>query len=190
VPAAGALLALAAALAAACFVRAYGVTFLGRARTPGAFELLTPLLDRSSWNEVIRGAVFTGLGELGDPRAVDLMTSWLLDHSKPMDARAAAAGGLGTLARTKLIDPGEAQTQAVNAHLATLDDSWELTQMGAIAALGDWGDARDSRAGRLYQHDRGSHGFAPAGSHPGCNGAAPRGQEPRTLRSDLEQVRG
>jgi hydrogenase-4 component B len=36
VPAVGALLALAAALAAACFVRAFGVTFLGHPRTPAA----------------------------------------------------------------------------------------------------------------------------------------------------------
>jgi formate hydrogenlyase subunit 3/multisubunit Na+/H+ antiporter MnhD subunit len=36
VPAAGALLALSAALAAACFVKAYGVTFLGRPRTLAA----------------------------------------------------------------------------------------------------------------------------------------------------------
>jgi hydrogenase-4 component B len=36
VPAIGALLALAAALAAACFVRAFGIVFLGRARTPAA----------------------------------------------------------------------------------------------------------------------------------------------------------
>ncbi|MBX6425574.1 MAG: hydrogenase 4 subunit B [Variibacter sp.] len=36
VPGAGALLALSAALAAACFVRAFGVTFLGRARSPAA----------------------------------------------------------------------------------------------------------------------------------------------------------
>jgi hydrogenase-4 component B len=36
VPAVGALLALAAALAAACFVRAYGVTFLGRPRSHAA----------------------------------------------------------------------------------------------------------------------------------------------------------
>jgi hydrogenase-4 component B len=36
VPAVGALLALSAALAAACFVRAYGMTFLGRPRTPAA----------------------------------------------------------------------------------------------------------------------------------------------------------
>ena len=36
VPAAGALLALAAALAAACFLRVFGVSFLGRPRTPVA----------------------------------------------------------------------------------------------------------------------------------------------------------
>src|SRR5262249_37856206 len=36
VPAVGALLALAAALAGACFVRVYGITFLGRARSDAA----------------------------------------------------------------------------------------------------------------------------------------------------------
>jgi hydrogenase-4 component B len=36
VPAVGALLALSAALAAACFVRAYGICFLGRPRSPAA----------------------------------------------------------------------------------------------------------------------------------------------------------
>ena len=36
VPAVGSLLALSAALAAACFVKAFGVTFLGRPRTPAA----------------------------------------------------------------------------------------------------------------------------------------------------------
>jgi hydrogenase-4 component B len=36
IPAVGAMLALGAALAAACFVRAYGVTFLGRPRSPAA----------------------------------------------------------------------------------------------------------------------------------------------------------
>jgi NADH:ubiquinone oxidoreductase subunit 5 (subunit L)/multisubunit Na+/H+ antiporter MnhA subunit len=36
IPAVGGLLALSAALAAACFVKAFGVTFLGRPRTPAA----------------------------------------------------------------------------------------------------------------------------------------------------------
>jgi NADH:ubiquinone oxidoreductase subunit 5 (subunit L)/multisubunit Na+/H+ antiporter MnhA subunit len=38
VPAVGAMLALSAALAAACFVRLFGVSFLGRARSPAAAE--------------------------------------------------------------------------------------------------------------------------------------------------------
>jgi formate hydrogenlyase subunit 3/multisubunit Na+/H+ antiporter MnhD subunit len=38
VPAVGAMLALSAALAAACFVKAFGITFLGRPRTPVARE--------------------------------------------------------------------------------------------------------------------------------------------------------
>ncbi len=38
VPAVGALLALSAALAAACFVKAFGITFLGRPRSPAAAE--------------------------------------------------------------------------------------------------------------------------------------------------------
>jgi formate hydrogenlyase subunit 3/multisubunit Na+/H+ antiporter MnhD subunit len=46
VPAVGALLALAAALAAACFVRAFGVTFLGRPRTPAAAHVTE--IDRLS----------------------------------------------------------------------------------------------------------------------------------------------
>lgn len=38
VPAVGALLALSAALAAACFVKAFGITFLGRPRSPAAAQ--------------------------------------------------------------------------------------------------------------------------------------------------------
>src|SRR5262249_58641618 len=38
VPAVGAMLALSAALAATCFVKAFGVTFLGRPRTPAAAQ--------------------------------------------------------------------------------------------------------------------------------------------------------
>ena len=46
VPAVGGLLALSAALAAACFVKAFGVTFLGRPRTPAAEEAVE--VDRFS----------------------------------------------------------------------------------------------------------------------------------------------
>ena len=48
VPAVGALLALSAALAAACFVKAFGITFLGRPRTPAAANApARPIASRS-----------------------------------------------------------------------------------------------------------------------------------------------
>ena len=47
VPAVGAMLALSAALAAACFVKAFGVTFLGRPRTPAAARRARPTGTRS-----------------------------------------------------------------------------------------------------------------------------------------------
>jgi formate hydrogenlyase subunit 3/multisubunit Na+/H+ antiporter MnhD subunit len=52
VPAVGAMLALSAALAAACFVKAFGVTFLGRPRTPVA----------ASANETDRASLAAMLG--------------------------------------------------------------------------------------------------------------------------------
>ncbi|HWM47010.1 MAG TPA: hydrogenase 4 subunit B [Xanthobacteraceae bacterium] len=51
VPVVGALLALSAAFAAACFVKAYGITFLGRPRTPAA-ETATEV-DRFSLTAMI-----------------------------------------------------------------------------------------------------------------------------------------
>jgi formate hydrogenlyase subunit 3/multisubunit Na+/H+ antiporter MnhD subunit len=55
IPAAGAMLALSAALAAACFVKAFGVTFLGRPRTPAASQARET--DRASLYAMLAFAV-------------------------------------------------------------------------------------------------------------------------------------
>jgi len=55
VPAVGAMLALSAALAAACFVKAFGVTFLGRPRTPVAAHAHE--VDRASLAAMLAFAV-------------------------------------------------------------------------------------------------------------------------------------
>ena len=84
VPAAGGTLALSAALAAACFVRFYGVAFLGRPRTPAAAEAVE--VDRFSLAAM---AVLAGLCVLAGiaPGAVlDLMgpaVSAMLDGRLP-----------------------------------------------------------------------------------------------------------
>jgi formate hydrogenlyase subunit 3/multisubunit Na+/H+ antiporter MnhD subunit len=71
VPAAGGLLALAAALAAACFVRFYGVAFLGRARSPeaaGAAEV-----DRWSLGAMAALAMLCVLAGIVPGALLDLM---------------------------------------------------------------------------------------------------------------------
>ena len=124
------------------FVEAAAAAALGRLRVPGAFECLAAHVDTPSWNESIRGGIFTGLGELGDARGADVLIEWMTDATRPMDARAAAAAGLRTLAGTKQIDPGPVQTRIVEALIAALDDPWELVVSQAIQALSQWGDAR------------------------------------------------
>jgi hydrogenase-4 component B len=92
IPAVGALLALSAALAAACFVKAFGITFLGRPRTPAAanarevdrFSLATMFVFAALCllAGVLPGLAIDGLapvvdGLLGDRMPVQLAVPWL-----------------------------------------------------------------------------------------------------------------
>lgn len=62
VPAAGAMLALGAALSAACFVRAFGITFLGRPRSPQAAAAKeTDVLSRTGMFLALGACVLAGL---------------------------------------------------------------------------------------------------------------------------------
>lgn len=71
VPAAGGLLALAAALAAACFVRFYGVAFLGRARSPEVADAVE--VDRWSLGAMAALATLCVLAGIVPGALLDLM---------------------------------------------------------------------------------------------------------------------
>jgi aminopeptidase N len=123
-------------------VLAAAATALGKTRTPGAFEALLRHIDDPSWLDLVREGVFIGLGELGDPRAVEVLAAWVRDPGKPMDARAGAAHGLWVLARTGRVTDETARATAVEALIAALSDPWEWALRYAISALRAWGDAR------------------------------------------------
>jgi len=62
IPAVGAMLALGAALAAACFVRAYGVAFLGRPRSPAAASAHeTDIFSRAAMGLLLALCLLAGL---------------------------------------------------------------------------------------------------------------------------------
>src|SRR6185437_2027715 len=70
IPAAGALLALSAALAGACFVRVYGIAFLGRPRSDAAgsaheIERVSIVAIRSSYNGLLVFLFITASGMIG-----------------------------------------------------------------------------------------------------------------------------
>lgn len=173
------------------FVEGAAAAALGKTRAPGAFGALEPMLERSSWNETIRGSVFAGLGELGEARVADIAVSWLLDRTKPMDARFTAANGLGALARTKRIDPGATQTKVVDALIAALDDPWELTLYAVVSALAEWGDARAipalQRVISTTTDERLLRGARVAVAR--LQRGRSSDEETRKLRTDLDEVR-
>ncbi len=116
------------------FVESAAATALGKTRTHDAFETLVSLLDRSSWNEVIRAGAFQGLAALGDPAAAAVLAEWT-GPTKPIQARSAAAGALGTLGNDHRLDSGEPRQQMVEALLAALDDSWPPVRRAAARSL-------------------------------------------------------
>ena len=173
------------------YVEAAAAAALGKTRTAGAFDRLVAKADTPSWNEIIRGGVFAGLGELGEPRSADVLIAWLRDQSKPMDARMMAASGLRVLAGTKRIDPGETQTKVVEALIAALDDPWEMTQSMAIQALAAWNDARAIPALERYiaqSPDERRVRIAREALRQLQKGRT-EGDGMRQLRSDLEELR-
>ncbi len=117
------------------FVEAAAAKALGQTRTAGAFDALLAAIDRPSWNELIRGGVFQGLAALGDPKAAPVLVGWL-DRAKPIQARAAAANAIGTLAGDHRLDSGEARQQMTQGLLGALDDPWPRVRATAARALG------------------------------------------------------
>jgi aminopeptidase N len=173
------------------FVEATAATALGRTRTSGAFDRLTALLGRGSWNETIRAGVFAGLGELADPRVVGVIVGWLLDRRNSIQVRQAAAGGLRALAATHRLAPGDAYTHAVDGAIAALDDPWESVQYQSLGALRDLGDERAIAAVQRFADRavdmRGTRIARQALA--ALRGGRGRDDETRRLRTDFDEVR-
>ena len=67
---------------------------LGMTKSPGAYEALVKLIDMPSWRDNIKASALSGLGALGDKRALDLGFRYVAaDNSAPV--RAAALSILG-----------------------------------------------------------------------------------------------
>ncbi len=104
-----------------------------------AYAILSRALTRPSWQEVIRAAVFQGLGVAKDKRAVDLAMAHTR-YGEHIAVRVAAIGCLGALGKELRPDGGD--ERVVDHLLALLNDKSIRARVTAIRALCRVGNKR------------------------------------------------
>jgi aminopeptidase N len=158
---------------------------LGRTRTPGAYDRLVAQFERPSWNESAKRGAVSGLGELGDDRALPLVIAET-GPSRIEALRAGAAHAMAKLGRDKesdrdairdrledLVKSGMLRAQIVAAH--ALAERREDKAVGALHAQA----ARDLD-GRVKRACKAAAATIAAGRD--------RGDDVRKLREDLGRV--
>ncbi|HEV3419966.1 MAG TPA: M1 family aminopeptidase [Candidatus Acidoferrum sp.] len=104
---------------------------IGRIKGPGAYETLVAVVNSDSPDGFLRNAALSGLGALGDDKAVPLLREWAAP-GKDLDSREAAIGSLARLEKDN-----KELTQVIAGYL---QDSHFPIRRTAIYALGGRGD--------------------------------------------------
>ncbi len=119
-----------------CFVEANAALALGRARAPRAVQILTPVLARRAYMDIIRARALEGLGVTADPAALPVIEA-ALTRAASFQSRRAAVTALGRLAE------GTEHARRARERLeACLSDPDFRVRMDAGLALAEIGDAR------------------------------------------------
>ncbi len=104
---------------------------IGRIKGAGAYETLVAAVNTDSPENFLQHAALSGLGSLGDDKAVPLLKEWAAP-GKEMDSREAAIGSLARLQKDN-----KELTQVITGYL---QDSHFPIRRTAIYALGGRGD--------------------------------------------------
>ena len=163
------------------FVEAEAARSIASTKRPEAFDLVSNVLGRHSFNEAITVQALIGLGELKDDRAIAVAKEWAA-YGKPSRAREAALSCLGKL--------GEGKSDIVELLAGYVDDPWLRARSSAVGALQEIKDEKAVRAlsaripreldGRVVRRCREAIGAIRQGKD--------RGDDVRKLRDDLDKL--
>jgi aminopeptidase N len=118
------------------FVAATAVRAIGNSGDAAAFDAITKALERESFQDVIRSAVFDALAIMKEKRGIDLAIEWS-GPGRPPSARIGALGALGALAKEH-----KSERERVIKHLTEfIKDSSVRVRLAVTRALGRTGDA-------------------------------------------------
>ena len=137
------LLARAARNDPSLLVAAAACRALGSTRQPSALEVLSKLIDRPSWADVLRSGALTGLARLGDEQAVKELSK-NTKYGVPNRSRRTAIAGLPKLSTDR-------ETRELLEEL--LQDRDPHVRVSVAMALGELGDIKSGAALRT-QLDR------------------------------------
>lgn len=104
---------------------------IGAVKSPGAYDALTTAVKSESPEDYLRNAGLTGLGSLGDDRAVPLLKEWTMP-GKDFDSRDAAIGSLARLQKDN-----HDLTQFLAGYLSDPHFSIRRTTIYALGGRGD-----------------------------------------------------
>ena len=168
------------------FVEAEAALALGRTRTPEALALLPSLLDRPSYQDVVRSRAIEGLGRCGDERAFPIIReAWR--GSVPWVSRRAIVTAAAELARGTGI--ARAAREFIELRLADRDFRVRGEAAVALARLGSVEAVAALRAARAAELDGRARRRMEDAVRDLESGTRPS-EEIRQLHDEVERLRG
>ena len=108
-----------------------------KTKLPGVYDFILEGLKQDSWAEVIRSSVFNALGELKDPKGIEVGMKYTA-YGQPYQVRMAAVRALG-----KLGDSLEDKKEIIREHLVPLlKDPHHRVRRAVVDALTTLGDRK------------------------------------------------
>lgn len=104
-------------------------TALGQTKSPVAYDALRKIVDTPSWRDTIRASALSGLGALGDKRALDLALTYAVVRYPGSPRRGAAVSLLGAV--------GKDDPRTLPILSDTLKEAIELRNFNLMTATGD-----------------------------------------------------
>ena len=169
------------------FVEAESLEALGKLRVEGAFEKLTPALEKESFCDVIRSGAIAGLCHLRTEAALDVIADWM-SVDRPALVRLSATFALGRLGRDKpelqprVLDLLEAAIHPMPGFRHQLALCSALGTLGAEAALPLLHELAELGVGGLVRRFSREHARS-------IRGKQDRTAPFRALRDDIEELR-
>ena len=168
------------------FVEGEAALALGRTRTPEAMSLLPSLLDRPSYQDVIRSRAIEGLGRCGDERAFPILReAWRA--GVPWVSRRAIVAAVAELARGTAI--ARSGREFIEARLADRDFRVRGEAAGALGRLGSIEATAALRAARGAELDGRARRRMEDAIRDLEAGTRPS-EELRHLHDEVERLRG